>query len=162
MSNGGEASHVDVGNNEEEGESKNPSTSMENMNLGHNENGPLMSSMDTLPTFSTTNPSIDQFELEYTTICCGKQLTNVPYKVLIQFIISLCALVPFIVFIFLGTIPTAISTSVISGIVAFWLPSPLQSNKTSTDAATTASLIRQNYSLNLQQQRYNMASRNAV
>ncbi len=88
-----------------------------------------------------------EVDKDYVLICCERTLMNVAPRVFLAFVISMTALIICTVCIFtFGDVGTF--ASIITAIVAFWLPSPLQPTQSRKDAVVSARLLRNNISIN--------------
>jgi hypothetical protein len=105
------------------------------------------------------DPSLDpttaqQIAKEYECHCFGKDVINASPRVVLAFIISLILIGAVIVFIFtVGQVN--IFAPILTAIVAFWLPSPLQQSMSRKDAANQAQLMQNNKWMKTAITRYN-------
>lgn len=86
-------------------------------------------------------PPLDPIDKDFDCICLGKKLVNVAPKIIFAFIITLIVLGFAIVFVSSHSDSLSIFLPVITGLVGFWIPSPLQSSSRK-DAITTETLLQ--------------------
>ena len=107
---------------------------------------------DNLPDpIDSTDSTLDK---EYDCFCCGKQIINTSPKILATFFISVLVLVLAFVYMFVKG-DVVIFAPIVTAVVAFWVPSPLQVNQPRKDALQNTRLLNNH----LQMNRYMMARR---
>ena len=105
------------------------------------------------------DPSLDpttaqQLAKEYECHCFGATVINAPPRVVLAFVISIILVATVTVLIFtVGQV--AIFAPILTAIVAFWLPSPLQQSMSRKDAANQAQLTQNNRWMKRAVTRYN-------
>jgi hypothetical protein len=82
--------------------------------------------------------SIDK---DFDCICLGKKLINVAPKIIFAFTITIVVLFFCIIFSFVNKESLNVFLPIISGLVGFWIPSPLQSSNRK-DAVTSETLLQ--------------------
>lgn len=95
-----------------------------------------------------------QIAKDYECHCFGANVINASPRVVLSFIISLILIAAVIVLIFVvGQV--AIFAPILTAIVAFWLPSPLQHSMSRRDATNQAQLMQNNRWMKKAITRYN-------
>jgi hypothetical protein len=75
---------------------------------------------------------------DYQCFVFGKLVTNTPPRIVISFILTVIILISSFTFMFLKENSTSVFAPIVSAIVAFWLPSPVQTQQSRTEALQLA------------------------
>jgi O-antigen ligase len=108
----------------------------------------FMNSTAAIP-ISTPTPDqdIDDINKDYECIFFGKKIINISTKTMLIFFLSLFVLTFCFAFIAIDRTTTNVFLPMISAIVFFWIPSPVQSNPTRQESIQKAQLLNSNYNL---------------
>lgn len=95
---------------------------------------------------------------DYECSCFGRTVINASPRIIFTFIISLVALISSSILIYLiGQV--TVFASIITAIVAFWLPSPIQSSLSKKDAVDYDRLLQHNLKMTQMMTRYGIVNR---
>jgi hypothetical protein len=95
----------------------------------------------------------EQIDKEYECICFGRHMINTSPKVILSFLVSVILIIAVIVLI-LTVGQVSVFAPILAAVVAFWLPSPLQSSMSRKDAVNEARLRNTNRKMKRTLNRY--------
>lgn len=92
--------------------------------------------------FNMSTSVTDPIDKDFDTVCCGREMCNIPPKTVLAAFFSIIGIIVSVVFLVVGIGPQTVFISLISSLVTLWVPSPIHSSTARKDVVQNASLLQ--------------------